>query len=141
MLLETDECIIWPFPLANGYGMLKLDDLLTTAHRHACLRKHGDPPEPGMDAAHGPCGNRACINPRHLSWKTRSANLLDKRRDGTNYVGSRHHASKLSEDQIPAIRAMRAGGMTHQEIADRFGVTRRLIGDVVNGKLWAHVEG
>lgn len=141
MLLETDDCIIWPYARdAHGYGILRLDGEVATAHRHACRRTHGDPPDPRMDAAHGPCHEPACFNGRHLSWKTRSANLLDKRRDGTNYVGSGHHAAKLVEDDIVPIRAMAAGGMSHREIAERFGVSRGLISQVVRGELWAHVE-
>jgi len=36
-----------------------------------------------MEAAHGPCNNYGCVNPKHLSWKTHTANQHDRFRDDT----------------------------------------------------------
>jgi len=139
MLLETDDCIIWPYAKQRGYGSLHIGERQYRTHRLACERAHGDPPEPGMDAAHGPCGNRACINPRHLSWKTRVDNMADKERDGTNLRGSKHPNSKLTEDEVRAMRRLASEGSSQRELGDRYGVTHAYVGRIIRREAWAHV--
>jgi hypothetical protein len=86
-----------------------------------------------MDAAHGACHNRLCVNPRHLSWKTRKENVADTLRDGTRNCGVRNGRSKLSEAEILEIRADQRYG---RKIAKDFGVTRQTISDIKLGRTW-----
>jgi DNA-binding XRE family transcriptional regulator len=50
----------------------------------------------------------------------------------------RPHA-KLSRPQVDEIRRLRAAGMTQVEIASRFGVSRRNIGAICQGRSWTDV--
>src|SRR5690606_7588220 len=69
-LVVTDECILWPFSKsAKGYGRARWKGRDSNAHRIVCELVHGKPPTPKHEAAHL-CGNRACVNPGHLQWKT-----------------------------------------------------------------------
>ena len=54
-------------------------------------------------------------------------------------AGSRHGISKLTEGQIPAIRAASANGETQKDIAARFGVSQMTISLIVRRKYWSHV--
>ena len=45
-------------------------------------------------------------------------------------------SAKLTEEQVREIRARLAAGETHQEIADDYGVSARLIGNINTGKSW-----
>jgi transcriptional regulator with XRE-family HTH domain len=48
--------------------------------------------------------------------------------------------SKLTAEQVIEIRnAYLATEISQEELASRYGVTRRAIGDVVRGKRWAHL--
>jgi hypothetical protein len=118
-----DVCLIWPFRLfPNGYPLLgctgaggKLQPFLY-GHRYMCELVNGPAPA-GHEAAHS-CNNRSCVNPRHLSWKTRAGNQADRIIAGTNHRPGR----KLTPKQLAEVRALK-GKMTQREIAKLYGVT------------------
>lgn len=132
---ETDECIEWPYGKQKGYGAVRIAGERKMVHVEALTRKVGPPP-PGMVALHGPCHNRACFNPRHLSWGTRAQNQLDRFRDGTDAIGERHPNALLTDEQVREIRASSATGA---ELATRYGVARRTIYGIRQGKTWRHL--
>lgn len=118
----ADECLIWPFSRNNtGYGQLGYKGQMKKAHRFMCELAHGEPPE-GYEASHS-CGNGmgGCVNPRHLSWKTRSENQLDRRRHGTANTNPTGRTGKLTPMQKHEILRLR-GKMTQAKIAARYGV-------------------
>lgn len=73
----TNDCVLWPFNRTKGgYPMVGVARKMTPATRIVCERVHGPAPDPRMDAAHS-CDTPPCINGRHLSWKTRRANMIE----------------------------------------------------------------
>src|ERR1039458_3356779 len=79
---ETDQCIAWPFgESGHGYGA-KVSDL-GYPHQFICRKFHGPEPTAKHEVAHG-CGNRICINPKHLRWATHTENEADKLLHGTH---------------------------------------------------------
>lgn len=55
--------------------------------------------------------------------------------------GERNGRSKLTENQVEAIRAaLRAGGVTQREVAQQFGVDQSTISIIAAGKRWATVR-
>jgi hypothetical protein len=127
-----NDCLIWPYSRARGYGNMKFHDKITYAHTVMCELVHGPPPTPQHQAAHScGAGTEACVNPRHLSWKTPSENQLDKRVHGGLYRGGRR--KKLTIHEVRAIRAMR-GRATHDEMAAWFEISRRNIGAILDGE-------
>ena len=52
-------------------------------------------------------------------------------------TGERHHNARLTWDQVDEIRWLNASGeWTHQNLADKFGISRRTITHIVNNKRW-----
>lgn len=133
-----DDCLIWPFARNIwGYGVLSIDGKRTTASRAMCYLAHGVPPSESMEAAHF-CGRGGdgCVNPKHLRWATSIENQTDRIGHGTSNRGARNGFSKLSNEEIIAIRDM-AGKEPQKEIAKKFGISACHVSKILNGGTWA----
>lgn len=135
---EGEECLFWPYgTTAAGYAiMTSMDDGTNLVSRRLCEEVNGPPPTPKHDAAHS-CGNGhlGCVTKRHLSWKTRKANLADRLVHGTDFRGSKSPNAKLTEADVIQIRSL-SGQYTQRVLAERFGVSQSLIGLIQTGKRW-----
>lgn len=136
---ETDECIIWPFSLSMGYGQLWVDGVRDRAHRLVCIKAHGQPPFADAFACHS-CGNRACVNPRHIRWADQIENMADKLRHGTSNRGSRHGMSRLTEGQVRVIKRRLKHGAKQNCLAKSYGVSKQTINYIASGKTWAWLK-
>lgn len=136
--VETDECIEWPFyRMKNGYGHIGMHDGMKLAHRVSCEINHGPPPDDKPQAAHS-CGNRACINKRHISWKNQSENEEDKKEHGTWLA--RISNAKLDEDRVRMIRSEFKSGSSIRSLAVTHDTPASTIRKVVYRETWKHVE-
>lgn len=128
-----DECLLWPFVMRNGYGAINLRGGPEYVHRLVCERAHGAGRD--LHVAHS-CGNRACCNPKHLRWATRSENEADKLSHGRDTRGERAGTAKLSEVDIATIRQL-LPHHTQREIAGMFGISRQEVSKIKLGARWA----
>ena len=136
---SNDACIEWPFAKrSNGYGTIFKDGKRTTTNRLVCEMVHGAAPQQEMHAAHR-CGNRGCINPKHLSWKTPKENIRDKITHGTDRRGSEISWAKLTEASAYRIKRRLEGGETARALSQEFNVNTTTISDIAKGKTWRHV--
>lgn len=130
---EGDDCLVWPFGKSdNGYGRVSGREF---AHRVVCELAHDVPPLPGLHAAHT-CGNRACVNPRHLRWATPVENAADKVNHGTNLRGEQCHQTKLTEAQVRKIKASDVGVTA---LARELQVSPSCIANIRSGAAWSWV--
>lgn len=131
---NTDECILWPFPLQpNGYARIKRNGVCIGAHRAICIEVNGPCPE-GHETAHS-CGAKPCINPRHVSWKTKPENEQDKKGHGTDNSGQRNGKAKLTWEIVSQIRNAR-GKERQVDLASKFGVSVGVICKIQLGQIW-----
>lgn len=63
--LDTDEHIIWPGAMREGYGVKKSGKTTINAHRHVYETATGKKIPKGWHIDHK-CRERRCINPKHL---------------------------------------------------------------------------
>lgn len=90
-----------------------------------------------MQACHNN-GDKIDNRPCNLRWDTCANNIGDKKRHGTYRVGERHHLAKLSQWQAELIRMQYAiGNVTMKQLAERFGVKKSTIGNVISGRIYA----
>ncbi len=118
------------------------------AHRLVLIAFQGPPP-PGHEANHKN-GKKADNRPENLEWVTSSQNMLHSFRvlgrkpsGGRGGKGPRGEASgraKLTTKQVKEIRRLHAAAdMTQAELARRFSVSPRTVGDIVHRKHWTHI--
>lgn len=81
----------------------------------------------------------------NLRWATRSENQQDSVRHGTSsflnhgYRGSKHGRSKLTEEQVLEIRALRESGCTTVSLSNQFGVSDPQITRICTRQQWDHL--
>jgi len=126
---NADECIPWPYAKSSGYGTLRHDGKNISAHRYICESVHGTAKPPANYACHS-CGNRACVNPRHIRWGTNIENYWDMVRHGNRKT------THLNEANIVEIRASTASA---KELAQQYNVTLSAIHQILSRRNWKHV--
>lgn len=137
---KSGDCWNWTAAKrSTGYGCLKVNGRLISAHRFSFVCHHGEVPE-GMVICHA-CDNPACVRPEHLFAGTPHDNVTDMRSKGraNGPRGHAHPSSCLTEEQVERVWAMRAGGMSHRKIATAFNVAKSSITCILNGRSWRGV--
>lgn len=135
--ISTNNCIYWPYAKSSaGYGQLTVDGVRLFAHRMVCERVHGKPLSPSYHAAHS-CGkgHLGCINPRHLSWKTRAENEADKIAHGTSNHGERCGSAKLTWAEVAELRHI-GRSMSAADLAKKFGISKYTVFSILAGRTW-----
>jgi hypothetical protein len=119
-----DDCWEWQGALQGmGYGDIKINGKTYNAHRISFMLANGYMPR--LFILHN-CDNRKCINPRHLREGTHLENMFEMRKRG-------RAGKKLTRRDVSEIRQAKG---THREIAKRFNVSHRTIGQVLRRQTW-----
>lgn len=142
---HPDDCWIW-----TGGSMRDVNggrracfrmDRCKNAARAAYALFNGDV-GPGRLVLHS-CDNGMCVNPRHLRLGCYAENTDDMIRRGRSGLsrakGSGHVCAKLTEADIPGIRAMLAAGHSWYVIGPMYGVSHMAIYQIARGLSWKHV--
>jgi len=130
------NCVLWPWSTKDGYGITNWEGRSRPAHRIALIFHTGIDPD-DLNALHGPCHSRSCVNPAHLRWGTKKENAQDKRRDGTYLYGEKCPNAKLNST---SARAIFDDPRTPSEIARDFNVTPSTVWHIKVKKTWKHIH-
>jgi hypothetical protein len=106
-------------------------------NRLVCEAFNGSPNE-GDHASHlngDRADNRAC----NLKWESRKDNEARKHEHGTILQGERVHCSKLTADEVRAIRVLRESGCKLLEIGKQFGICEATVCLIAKRRTWKHV--
>ena len=143
---KTDSCWAWTgSKMSNGYGSIRVHGRRTGAHRVAWELAFGQIPESRFICHH--CDNRLCVRPDHLFLGLPKDNSADMDRKGRRRwknppgknAGEAHGMSKVNEQTVREMRAMRCSGATTADIGRRFGITQGAASMITTGKRWKHV--
>lgn len=77
---------------------------------------------------------------RRINQGYKDESLVEPSNKNKDRVGTRCPSSKLTEDQVIAIKKMLLGGMSQRAIADMFKVRQPTISDIKNMKTWVHIS-
>jgi hypothetical protein len=131
---ESDECLLWPFALCNGYGRAEVEGRVRVVSDIVCERVYG--PRPGkwteVHAAHS-CNVKACVNKRHIAWRSKASNEFDKVAAGVSNRGERCGTHKLTEQQVLDIFA---DTRLQKDIAEAYGLRQQSVSDIKRGRNW-----
>lgn len=103
-------------------------------------RKHkGDIPA-GMVIRHT-CDNPLCINPDHLLLGTNRDNSRDRKERNRTFkmTGTKHYATKLSEEDAKRIYALPHDKRTREKLANQYGISVHTVIAIQTGQNWKEV--
>ncbi len=89
------------------------------------------------------CHENGAHTDNHLSnlrYDTHAANEADKARHGRKLLGDRHPVAKLTVDSARAVKAAIRAGRTLLAIAEEFGVSKKTVLNIKQGKAWSWVN-
>lgn len=126
---DENGCFIWPFStFRGGYARINVTTngkrSAVSAHRIIYERLHGELPQDSF-VCHV-CDVRNCCNPAHLFVGSRTDNIHDMVKKG-------RHIHKIGLQEVRNIVELRNKGLTHQAIAEVFGLSRPHITAILSG--------
>lgn len=131
---KTEAYWLWIGSLSKkGYG--QIDKIM--AHRFS-FELHTRA-SPGVLFVCHRCDNPRCVRPDHLFLGTNDDNVADKMTKGREVRGARVVTAKLNAEQVRRLRAEYIAGATQPVLAERYGLTRTHVSDIVCRKAWRHV--
>lgn len=135
----------WPLGHADTSGYLRIDKRCTDDGRsvavHTLVWEAANGPIPAGFVVNHINGDKQDNRLSNLEAVTQRENVLHAYRTGLKSNRGEHHPGhKLTESDVHLIRGLAAQGMGRLEIAERFGVVRRTVADVLLGRTWSHVK-
>ncbi len=137
---EPDSNGCWPWLAGRrrgrqGYGEFFYRGRGMPAHRWSYAYHIGPIPE-GMWVLHH-CDNQPCVNPAHLFVGDNNDNIADRQAKGRQARGEMQGNSKLTTDDVLAIRA---SSQPLGVIAERYGVSYTHVWRVRARVDWKHIQ-
>lgn len=133
-------CFLWAGNQRKkqGYGGFRLLGKMELAHRVSYALYKG--PIKDKHVLHT-CDNPNCVNPDHLFIGTHQDNMTDMKNKGrgVSHNGSKHYASKFTENQVKYIKYLLTQGVKQITIALMYRVHKGTIQGIASGKTWKHV--
>jgi hypothetical protein len=129
-------CLLWTAGVDDwGYGQFSVGGRKLRAHRVAWVKVHGEIPK-GMLVLHR-CDTPPCVNVDHLFLGTNDDNMRDMVEKGRAACGEALVQSKLTEDDVRAIRKDPRDTVV---LGREYGVDHTSIGRIKRRVTWKHVE-
>ena len=134
-------CLLWTASTkGSGYGQIRIEGRIVTAHRVAWVIHNWRPIPRGLDIMHLCEGNydsddnthKRCVNPVHLRAATRKENIQDSHNNNRAQPGPGRGNKALSAEQEKRVVALYASGQhSMSEIAIMFNVSGPIISKTI----------
>ena len=159
-------CWLWIGKTRGPYGVLSFGKQYYAHRLSKCLAdniNYNSTRIKRRDCCHDCPGgdNKLCVNPEHLSWKTRKQHAAETRAKNQTPSGDRHYSRsrpelvrrgemcpwrKLSEADVRRIKRLRDQGLSQYEITNEINtsratkITRSIVQQIVGGTRWRHIK-
>jgi hypothetical protein len=132
---KSGECWNWIAKhTQDGYGSLKLNRKMYSAHRVAYEISTGDNPS-GFVVMHS-CDNKSCCNPAHLKKGTHRDNMQDMIAKGRQAKKLPNYSRKLTAESAAQLRKdFELCGNKH-EVARKYNVSVCYVRQVIRRECW-----
>jgi hypothetical protein len=140
-------CWLWTASTVGGRGYIRCDirddnGLVVKvrsvyAHRFS-WEIHVGPIPTGLMVCHT-CDNPLCVCPDHLFLGSQAENMTDRNTKKRQARGEWHGRAKVTAQAVRRIRTLRAAGATQVSLAEQFGLSRRAVRSILDGRNWRHV--
>ncbi len=117
---------------SHGYPHYVRDGKEWRIHRHIFYQHHGYLPEVVLHE----CDNPLCVNIEHLRGGSQQENIQDMVNKKRGLVGQKNGMSKLTEDDV---RAIRKDIRTLKQIAADYGISFQTVSDIKLFRYWKDV--
>lgn len=143
--LGSNDCMFWTggkisnHIKGNKHGLYLFRTKKVYSHRLSYQLWNGVIP-PGLCVLHK-CpvdSDGQCINPEHLKIGTVKDNSIDQANDGNSIYGEKNGKSKLTSEDVLAIRAAWPA-ISCSRLARQYNVNTSTIRRVVNREMWKHI--
>ncbi|NBT76718.1 MAG: hypothetical protein EBT15_12290 [Betaproteobacteria bacterium] len=129
-------------PTTNSWGYMQVGlrrpGYEKKVHVHQLVAESFIGPRPvGQETRHG-AGGKLDNRLVNLSYGTHAENEADKLRDGTRVCGTKHPFTKLTVNDIHAIRS-ETGQRPQREVAAKYGIAQTHVSKIQAKKIWASV--
>jgi hypothetical protein len=127
-----DDCWNWlgPIDAKLGYGRSSFIGYSTSAHRTVWMLSNGEEPPKYAGTRRvlirHICGNKLCVNPKHLALGNYSDNGKDASEEGKHV--------KMNILQLLQALELRKEGMTYRQIGKIIGESESVVSGAINGK-------
>ena len=127
-----NDCIISHYTPGNVYPTITRGRRTHTIARVLCGMTYNLPQEGDWHTRHT-CDNPRCVNIAHLKPGTHADNMRDKVKRGRAPCCDWHGMTKLSWEQVRAIRASSAKGV---DLAKQYGISPKHVSRIKRNETW-----
>jgi len=120
----------------EGYTRVRLGDKYMATHRFVYQVLNGEISD-DLVVRHL-CNNRKCIYPPHLAAGTHADNVQDRVNAERSASGRNNGRAKLTNTKVKQI--LHKHGKTNAELAEEYGVSRKVIYCIRKGLTWKHIR-
>jgi hypothetical protein len=130
------DCWLWKKSCNRGYGIIGLprNGRTVRVNRLSWILTNG-PLFPGSHVLHR-CDVTRCVNPGHLFVGDQISNMADMNSKGRGNQGERNPQSVLTWERVLKIRTDAGESSDYASIAEKEGVSKYTIRDILKGKTW-----
>ena len=123
---REDDCVLWAGSF-SGEGRPRVMWKRRFYMVQRLLLEHRTNRWEPEKKAHTTCGNRSCVNPAHLTMRSRAditrASSAERPRKGILIALGKAKAARFGVDKAREAQAMRVSGMNLTQIGKHYGVT------------------
>jgi hypothetical protein len=131
-VFEGSHCIRWSgYFDVNGYGTVSANGRHFFAHVLAWCVENNTLERNELQICHS-CGNKSCVNSKHLRLGTAAENQADRIDHGT----SNHKLDIGIADEIRL--EYKTGNYSQEQLGQKFGLCRGTIGEIVTNKIYTN---